>query len=150
MRFARLVLGGVAVLSATAPGLQAAPTASTQTAFYMDVHAGQCIAGFRDGAKHLQVVPCSNPAHNLEVFTVSHGGWGQGAIPARGAVLAIGRSVCVGTFQRRFHHTIRPGYGWYMFWPDAGKEQLQYGDRVICALVRYPTKSPMGAGFHHQ
>ena len=149
MRVSRLVLVGFVVLLVVAPGIRAtARVSAAKRTFYLDLRAGQC-ATFPLGAKFLQVVPCSNAAHNLEAYYVGHGGWGHGAVPARAAVFAIARSRCTGIFQRRFGHPIRPGYGWYAFWPDRGKEQAKYGDRVICSLDRFPGTGRMGPGVHH-
>ena len=97
--------------------------------------------------KVLQVVPCSNPAHNLETYFVGHAGWGQARL-TQAAETARARSVCWSTFQQRFGRPISAPYGWYAFWPDPGSEQAKYGDRLECSLIRYPGEPAMGPGRH--
>lgn len=102
----------------------------------------------RPHGKTLLVVPCSNRAHALEVYAVLHGGWGHADPPKHPAVDALARSLCAGSFQRRFGHSIRTGYGFEYFFPDAGAETSTYGDRFICALRLWPSYGAMGPGKH--
>jgi hypothetical protein len=100
----------------------------------------------------MQVVPCSNGAHNLEAYAVGHGGWGHGPVPVYAHAFSLARSVCVPSFQQRFGHAIGAGrtgaWGWYGFWPDRGAEQAKYGDRIVCSLRRFPAFPAMGRGVH--
>jgi hypothetical protein len=148
MRLALMVSAALAVALALVPTLDASSSRAVGRTFYLDLRPGQCATYPRHG-KYLQVVPCSNGAHNLEAYSIGRGGWGQGRVPGRAMVLGIARSLCVGSFQRRFKHSIGPGYGWYAFWPDPGKEQARYGDRIICSLDRFPGLGAMGPGYHH-
>ncbi len=150
MRLSRLSLAVLAVSLAFAPVIGAAPTSRTsRRTFYLDLRPGQC-AVYPPRGKYLEVVPCSNGAHNLEAYGVGHAGWGHGPLPARAAELAVVRSLCSSLFQRRFGHAIGSGYGYYGLWPDPGKEQSKYGDKMICSVSRYPVfLTPLGPGVHH-
>jgi hypothetical protein len=150
MRLSRLVLAALAVSLTVVPALGvASPNGAAGRTFYLDLRPGQC-AVYPPQSKYLQVVPCSNGAHNLEAYGVGHGGWGHGHIPAHATALAVMRSLCTNLFQRRFGHRLGSGYGYYGLWPDAGKEETKYGDRMICSVSRYPAfLSPLGPGVHH-
>ena len=87
------------------------------------------------------------PAHNLEVYWVGHGGWGKTSA-SRTAKFADAKARCLSSFQRIYHHGIPYGYGWEGFWPDPGAESAKYGDRTECSYVRYPGAPAMGAGRH--
>lgn len=147
MRFAGLVLAAMAVSLALVPALGTASRSQAAVrTFYLDLRPGQC-AVYPQHGKYLQVVPCSNGAHNMEVYAVAHGGWGHGPVPAHAAALAVERSLCPSLFQRRFGHP--SPFGYYGFWPDPGKEQAKYGDKMICSVYRYPSFGALGPGVHH-
>ncbi|HET7449137.1 MAG TPA: hypothetical protein VFJ78_00950 [Gaiellaceae bacterium] len=61
------------------------------------------------------VVPCSNPAHNLEVYAVGHGGWGHSAPPPQKTALA--RQVCLSAYARITGHALPSTAGWQAFGP---------------------------------
>jgi hypothetical protein len=134
----------IAVLAWT--GSLANANVASQRIFYLDLKVGQC--AMRPSGKTLLVIPCSNPAHNLETYVVARGGWGHGNPPGHAAAVAIARSLCLGSFQRRFGHPIGAGYGYQFFFPDPGAETRKYGDRLICSLRTWPAYGAMGAGKH--
>lgn len=147
MRLSGVVLAALAVSLAVAPALGTASRVHTAgRTFYLDLRPGQCAVYPRQG-KYLQVVPCSNGAHNLEAYAVGHGGWGHGPVPGHASALAVERSLCSSLFQRRFGHY--SSFGYYGFWPDQGKEQAKYGDKMICSVYRHPSFGPLGPGVHH-
>ena len=126
-------------------GPLAQATSAPQNVFYLDLKVGQC--ALRPHSKILLVVPCSNPNHSLETYAVLHGGWGSAA-PSHTALVRIATSVCRGSFQRRFGHPIRAGYGFEFFFADPGAETKKYGDRVNCSLRLWPSYGALGAGRH--
>ena len=95
----------------------------------------------------LQVVPCSNPNHNLETYWVGHGGWGHASV-THATKFADARAGA-GAYPAAVR-PLDPGSdtGWDGFWPDPGAESAKYGDRLECFLVRYPGEPAMGRGRH--
>jgi hypothetical protein len=132
-----IVLGTIALASAS--------TGSVRT-FYLNARVGQCAIYRTSTPKLLLVVPCANARHNLEVYAVTHGGWGHNAVPAN-AYSQVG-SVCLSAYRHVQGHAVRRPYGWQGFWADPGHEQARYADKVICGLVLYPRLGPLGRGRH--
>jgi hypothetical protein len=144
----------VALAAVVALGAGASVAAETgrasvagRSVFYLDMRVGQC-ALLPMKHKQLRVVPCFDGLHNLEVFTVAHGGWGLAQPPPHRVVLQLAFHVCTWTFLRRFGHLIKPPYGYVAYWPDPGAETDKYGDRMICALDLGASHGPMGQGTH--
>lgn len=131
---------------AAAGGATFRASSHSHSVFYLDLKAGEC-ARLPMKHKHLRVVPCRNPRHQLEVFAVDQDvGWGDTPPPHR-IVVRLSFTVCNNAFLQRFRHVITPPYGYIAYWPDPGAETRKYGDRMICALVG-PGKGPMGPGTH--
>lgn len=88
-----VVLTATAVLVLMCAAVGSAGGSGTR-AFYLTVHPRQCLVTARSSPKWVQVVPCSDPAHDMEVYAIAHGGWGHGTppTPARGVAIAA-RSV---------------------------------------------------------
>ena len=145
MRRSLMALGVAGGMAAALVGGAVASRGAAPRTFYLDLKAGQC-AGQLTG-KSLLVVPCSNGSHRYEPFAVLHGGWGH-APRGHNAAFARAQQLCVGTYRTRYGGAIRQGYGWWAFWPDAGPETTKYGDRIVCSLVRWPGRPPMGPGTH--
>ena len=78
--------------------LASANTGSVRT-FYLNAKVGQCAIFRTSTPKVLRVVPCSNARHNLEVYAVAHGGWGQNAVPAN--AYSRVRSICLSSVPAR-------------------------------------------------
>ena len=97
-------------------------------------------------SKTVAVVSCSNPAHNMEVYAVGHGGWGRHNPPADAYSLV--RSVCLSAYQRITGHTLPRTVGWNGFWPDPGAETAKYADKVICGYRTWPKLAPLGRDWH--
>ena len=133
-------------VAATAPTVGSAATG--HRAFYLSVHTHQCLARIPGAAKTVSVVPCSDPAHEMEVFAIRHGGWGHGRPPSPKRGYALARTICLSAFQRITGHVMRSGEGWQAFWPDPGAETARYGDRIVCNLRAWPSWRPLGAGWH--
>jgi hypothetical protein len=135
------------VLAATAAGLAGTTSAATAShqVFYLAMRAGDCTT--RVTTKSYLVLPCANARHQFEVYTVAHGGWGK-TPPRHSAAFVRAQQLCTSTFQRRYGGPIGAGYGWWAFWADPGAEAAKYGDRIVCALVRWPGHPAMGAGTH--
>lgn len=146
----RLVL--LALVAALVTATAAAAASPGKRAFYLTVKPGQClIAGSKAGTgsyKIVLVVPCSDPRHQFEVYAVRHGGWGRGKVPPIATVRNIMRSVCLAAYQQITGHPIPAGGGWDAFAPDPGAEHAQYGDKLICSYVHYPSAGPLGPGRH--
>ena len=142
-RFLRVGLAGVVVFAFTASLANA--NVVPKKIFYLQLKVGQCAK--RPHSKILLVVPCSDPSHALETYAVMHGGWGA-APPSPLALRNRAMSLCRSSFQRRFGHPIRAGYGFEFFFPDPGAETTKYGDRVSCSLRLWPAYGAMGAGNH--
>jgi hypothetical protein len=134
---ATIVLGTIALASAS--------TSSVRT-FYLNAQVGQCAIFRTSTPKVLVVVPCSNGRHNLEVYAVAHGGWGQNAVPAN--AYSRVRSICLSAYRHVQGHALHLPYGWQGFWPDPGSEQTHYADKVLCGLTLYPGLRPLGRGRH--
>jgi len=147
----RVVVGVVLAVVAIGAGSEASgatlgSSAHSRSVFYLDLKVGEC-ARLPMKHKHLRVVRCRNPRHQLEVFAVDHHvGWGLAEPPHR-VVVRLSFTVCNNAFLGRFRHLIHPPYGYIAYWPDPGAETRRYGDRMICALVG-PGKRPMGPGTH--
>jgi hypothetical protein len=137
--------GLAAVIACASTGSLANAKVVPAKVFYLQLKVGHC--ALRPHSKILLVVPCSNPNHSLETYTVTHGGWGS-APPSHHALVNIATSLCRSSFQRRFGHPIRTGYGFEFFFPDPGAETSKYGDRVICSLRQWPSYGALGAGTH--
>jgi hypothetical protein len=135
------------VMAATAAGLAGTTTAATAShrVFYLAMRAGDCTT--KVTSKSFLVLPCTNARHEFEVYAVGRGRWGT-APPSHSAAFARAKQLCTSTFQRRYGGPIGTGYGWWAFWADAGAEAAKYGDRIECALVRWPGHPPMGPGTH--
>ncbi|HLK16339.1 MAG TPA: hypothetical protein VKT78_16150 [Fimbriimonadaceae bacterium] len=116
--------------------------------FYLSVRTHQCLVRIAGAAKTVSVVPCSDPAHEMEVFAVGHGGWGHGSPPSASRGYALARSICLSAFQRITGHVMPRTEGWQAFWPDPGTETARYGDKIICNLRTWPNWQPLGAGWH--
>jgi hypothetical protein len=144
---AGLVVAVVALgAGSEADGATLGSSSHSRSVFYLNLKAGEC-ARLPMKHKHLRVVPCRNPRHQLEVFAVDHHvGWGLTEPPHR-IVVRLSFTVCNNAFLQRFRRVIRPPYGYIAYWPDPGAETRKYGDRMICALVG-PRKGPMGPGTH--
>ena len=91
--------------------------------FYLNTHPHQCLINGKVSPKWVEVVPCSDPAHSMEVYAVAHGGWGHRTPPTA-------------------------TQGWNAFWPDPGSETARYGDKIICSLRHWPGFRALGAGWH--
>jgi hypothetical protein len=118
-------------------------------AFYLAVHPRQCLVVPTQGAgKTVLVVPCSDAAHNQEVYAIGHGGWGHRAPPSHGSVYVIARSVCLSAFQRLTGRQMAATEGWWASWPDPGAETAKYGDKIICKLRAWPHMRALGSGWH--
>jgi hypothetical protein len=128
-----------------------ASAAVGQRVFYLTVKPGQCLIGSaatgNKGYKTVLAVPCSNPAHDFEVYGIGHGGWGH-APPALMSVAVVTRNTCVALFRRVTGHPLPRTSGWYGFVADPGTEAADYGDKIICSLRTYPALLPLGAGWH--
>jgi hypothetical protein len=129
-----------------------ASAAVGQPVFYLTVKTGQCLVGSaatgNKGYKTVLVVPCSNPAHDFEVYGIGHGGWGHATPPALKSELMVARNTCLALFQRVTGHPLPRTSGWWGFVPDPGTETADYGDKIICSLRTYPAFMPLGAGWH--
>ena len=124
-----------------------APAATSGRVFYLSVRVHQCLIGTTNQrAKTVAVVPCSNAAHNLEVYAVGHGGWGRQNPPPNSFALA--RVVCLLAYQRVTGHPLPATAGWQGFWADPGAETVRYGDKVICSYRSWPHFGPLGSGRH--
>jgi hypothetical protein len=143
----KVVLAVLVAIAAVAVATAGATPISARKIFYLDLRSGQCARGVLTH-KTLLLLPCSDPSHNLEVYAVLHGGWKRGHQPSRDTVYARARTLCTSKFRSRFGHPISAPYGWRAFWPDRGKEEAKYGDRLICGLVHYPKPTALGAGTH--
>jgi hypothetical protein len=138
-------VGLAAVVVCVFTGPLANANVAPQKVFYLQLKVGQC--ALRPHSKILLVVPCSNPNHFLETYAVIHGGWGS-TPPAHSALVSLVTSMCRSSFQRRFRHPIRPGYGFEFYFPDPGAETRKYGDRVNCSLRTWPSYVALGPGKH--
>jgi len=140
-------LAMLAVLGATTACLAGTTSAATAShrVFYLAMKTGDCTT--QATSKSYLVLPCANARHQFEVYAVGHGGWGK-TPPSHSAAFARAQQLCTSSFQRRYGGPIGTGYGWWAFWADPGAEAATYGDRIVCALVRWPGHPPMGAGTH--
>ena len=140
------LLATALVFAGGAVGVRAA---TGHQVFYLSVGTHTCLVASSHagtaGHKTVTVVPCADPAHNMEVYGIGHGGWGHATPPANAA--AVLRSTCLGIYQRLTGHPLRV-YGWYGFYPDPGAETVRYGDKMICSLRTYPVVRPLGPGWH--
>jgi hypothetical protein len=132
-----IMLGMIALASANAGSVRT---------FYLNARVGQCAVFRTSTPKVLLIVPCSNARHNLEVYAVTHGGWGHGAVPAN--AYSRVRSICLSSYRHVQGHALHLPYGWQGFWPDPGNEQAHYADKVICGLTLYPRLGALGRGRH--
>jgi len=149
LRLAALRSLGIAALAlaAVVPQLSGTASAVGTPTFYLNFHSGQCGLYTTANGEHPLVVPCSDPAHNMEVYFVTHGGWGPS--PATSFVAADSRRICLSKFQKLFGGAMRSNFGYLYFYPDPGAQTRQYGDRLICSLTRWPNAhASMGAGVH--
>ena len=141
-------LGIVAVaLVAILPQLSGTASAVGTPTFYLNFHPGQCGLYTSVNGEHPLVVPCSDPAHDMEVYVVTHGGWGTS--PASSTITADSHRICLSKFQKLYGGALRPNFGYLYFFPDPGAQTKQYGDRLICSLTKWPNAhAAMGAGTH--
>lgn len=116
-------------------------------AFYLSVHTHQCLVREASNPKTVLVVPCSDPAHEMEVYAIGHGGWG-GTPPSAARGYALARSICLSAFRRLTGRAMAGSEGWQAFWPDPGAETARYGDKIICNLRAWPQWKPLGPGWH--
>jgi hypothetical protein len=137
-----------ALVCAIAAFAAAASARDSGRAFYLTLHPRQCTIFTNVGGKSIQVVPCSDPSHNAEVYAIGHGGWGHNTPPSQSRAYGIARSFCLGAFQRLTGHPLPSSRGWWAFWPDAGAETAQYGDKIICSYRAWPRLLPLGSGWH--
>ena len=141
--------GVLALTLVVAGGAAGAGAATGREVFYLSVRTHTClVASIHAGSaghKKVTIVPCADPAHDMEVYGIGHGGWGHVKPPSD--AVAILRSVCLSLYQRVTGHQLRV-YGWYGFYPDPGAETARYGDKMICSLRTYPVIRPLGAGWH--
>jgi hypothetical protein len=116
--------------------------------FYLAVPPHKClIASSNPSAKSFSLVGCWNPAHNLEVYAVAHGGWGKRAV-SPGVAATRARAVCLTRYRKLTGHGAPRTAGWAFFFPDPGAEARRYGDRVICGFRAWPRLAPLGSGWH--
>jgi len=141
-------LGVVALaLAAVLPQLSGAASAVGTPTLYLNFHAGECGLYTSANGEHPLVVPCSDPEHNMEVYLVTHGGWGPS--PAASIVSEDAHRICLSKFQKLYGGALRPNFGYLYFFPDPGAQTQQYGDRLICSLTKWPNAhAAMGAGTH--
>ena len=142
------MLAALVCALALAAGTAAGAAHDGRRVFYLSLTAGECVVRPTAAAKNVSIVPCTDSRHNLEVYAVRHGGWGQGGLPTAGLLSARAQYLCLTSFVDVTGHGIPPGYGWQAFWPDAGDEQRRFGDRVICSLSRGAPLVALGAGRH--
>ena len=118
--------------------------------FYLAVHPRQCLVVPKQVVvgKTLLVVPCSDPAHDQEVYAIGHGGWGHHPPPSNSSANAIARSICLSDFQRLTGHPMAKTDGWAASWPDPGAETAKYGDKIICKFRTWPGMNALGSGWH--
>lgn len=153
-RGAELVRRGVTVcvLVAVSLSLLGAEVASARSAgrvFYLAVHPRECLVVPTSGSsKMVLVVPCSDAAHNLEVYAVGHGGWGHSRPPAYAQAYAIAKAMCLSAFRRVTGRVMGSREGWLASWPDPGAETARYGDKIICGFRAWPRIGPLGSGWH--
>ncbi len=93
---------------------------------YLSVKPRECLIGAAAtgnmGFKTVLVVPCSNPAHDFEVYAVGHGGWGRSTPPPLKTELLILSGKCLALYRRVTGHPLQRPYGWEGFAPDPGAE----------------------------
>jgi hypothetical protein len=131
-----VVVGGPGTASAAPSG---------HAVFYLALAPGQCAIQTL-GSKTFQVVPCSDSRHNFEVYAIGRGGWGHGEIPSIAGPHAL--ALCQSAYRRITGHLLAATSGMTAFWPDPGREQASYGDKVICGYRHWPTLIPLGSGNH--
>ena len=146
-RILLVVPASLALVLASATAALAASGSGTRV-FYLATHPRQCLVSVKSSPKFVQVVPCADPAHDMEVYAIAHGGWGHAAPPPSTRAVAIARSLCLSAFQRVTGHPLARTQGWNAFWPDPGAETARYGDKVICSLRTWPGLGPLGPGWH--
>jgi hypothetical protein len=152
MRFRLAALRSLGVLvlalAAVLPQLSGVANAAGAPTFYLSLHAGQCAIYSSTSGEHPLVVPCSNPQHNMEVYVVTHGGWGS-TVRANSIVSKDARRICLSDFHRLFRGAMRANFGYLFYFPDPGAQTQQYGDRLICGLTSWPNDhAALGAGTH--
>ncbi len=143
-----LLVPAVGAVLLTCASLAVASSHLGRRVFYLTVHPRQCLLSVKTSPKFVQVVPCSDAAHNVEVYAIEHGGWGHGTPPTPSKGYAIAHTLCLAAFQRLTGHVLPSNLGWNAFWPDPGAETARYGDKVICSLRRWPGLGPLGQGWH--
>lgn len=148
----RALPAAVAAVAAVALALGAGSAVATgKRIFYLTVKPHQCLVastGVGNGSnKWVLAVPCSDPAHDLEVYAVGHGGWGHAAPPSSRTAVAVVQRTCLNLYARVTGHALAT-FGWDGFRPDPGAETRRYGDRIVCMLRTWPKLRPLGAGWH--
>ena len=139
------LLVGAAMLASLSA---ASPSRSRGSVFYLNLKAHQCAIAASASSKTMAVVPCSNASHTIEVYAIRHGGWGHRAPPSLMVQLKTVRNLCITAFTQITHRTSAKPFGHVFFVPDPGREQIRYGDKMICALAHYPKFAPLGGGWH--
>jgi hypothetical protein len=143
-----IVCGCLFLLATTAAASADTKTASSRV-FYLALKRGEC--GIKTSSpKTVTVVSCSNPRHTFEVYAIRHGGWGHGAEPSSAALANKTRQLCLTAYAQVTGRPLpaRP-YGYQWFAPDPGKEEAEYGDKVICSFSHWPQSNlPLGSGWH--
>jgi hypothetical protein len=130
------------------PQLVGVVSAAGAGTFYLSLRPGQCAISTAASGEHPLVVPCSDAHHNMEVYVVTHGGWGA-TPPASSIINRDARRICLSDFQRLFGGAMRTNFGYMFFFPDPGAQTQQYRDRLICSLTKWPNDhAAMGAGKH--
>jgi hypothetical protein len=87
----------VATAGTTSAGASTYRSRAARGVFYLDLKVGQC-ARLPMEHKQLRLVPCFDGLHDLEVFTVAHGGWGRAQPPPHRVVVQLAFHVCTWTF----------------------------------------------------
>ena len=139
-------VGATLLASSAVASAGSTPTTPPHEAFYLTLKTDQCATASLSGKQYL-VMPCSNPAHNIEVFAARYGGWGHGPRPSHNAVVTVAGKLCGAAFVSRFGHSLASPNLWFLIWADAGAETTKYGDRITCAVAHKPLAA-MGAGTH--
>jgi hypothetical protein len=140
----------VAVVAISACAAVSSASGSTgKRVLSLEAHPRQCLIGTADvNAQTVLVVPCSDPAHNLEVYAIRHGGWGDARPPAPRVGFAIARTTCRLAFERLTGHAIPPAAGWQWRLANTPTETARYADKIVCSYRAWPRLTALGSGWH--